>query len=115
MEDELELAFTPAAEQRSLWRQILAGLCEGEAGALFQERMEAFDPAVEAKLEAMLEVWPVEYFEGQYWEEDGERFCIGLLPGSDGDEFARDLEALFALCPVSDVRVEARYDGEGDE
>lgn len=92
MEDELELSFTPAAEQRSLWRQILAGLCE-----------------------AMLEVWPVEYFEGQYWEEEGERFCIGLLPGSDGDEFASDLEILFALCPVQDVRVEARYGGENDE
>ena len=112
MEIELELAFTPAAEQRSLWRQILAGLCEGEAGALFQERMEAFGPAVEAKLEAMLEVWPVEYFEGQYWEEDGDRLRLGLLTASDGDEFAGDLEALFALCPVQGVRIEAWYDDE---
>lgn len=112
MEIELELVFTPATEQRPLWRQILEGLCEGEAGALFQERMEAFGPAVEAKLEVMLEVWPVEYFEGQYWEEEGERLCVGLLAASDGDEFASDLEALFALCPVRDVRVEVAYDDE---
>jgi len=112
MEIELELQFIPEPEQRALWNNILEGLCDGEAGALFQERMSAFGSDVEAKLEAMLEDWPVEYFEGQYWEEEGEHLRLGLLTASDGDEFARDLAALFALCPVSDMEIHVRCDDE---
>lgn len=112
MEIDLSVTFSVKVKHHFHWKEILEGLCHGEAGAAFQERMEVFGEEVNQKLEAMMDEWPVEYFMGQYWEQTGDRFSVGFLTASDGDEFADDLKALFALCPVSDVRVQVQYDDE---
>ena len=106
MDIEIKVSFVAPDKDRSLWQKILTGLCQGEAGALFQERMLVFGEAVDQKLEAILDEWPVEYFEGQYWKKTGNQFEVGFQTASDGDEFAEELRTLFALCGVSALEIE---------
>jgi hypothetical protein len=106
MEVEIKFSFIAKDQDQLVWQQIFTGLCNGEAGALFQERMLVFGTAVDEKLEAMLDEWPVEYFAGQYWQKNGKRFEVGLQAASDADEFAEELKILFSLCGVTAIEVE---------
>jgi hypothetical protein len=106
MEVEINFSFIAPQQDQPIWQQILTGLCNGEAGALFQERMLVFGTVVDETLEAMLDEWPVEYFAGQYWQKNGKRFELGLQAASDADQFAEELKTLFALCGVTAIEVE---------
>lgn len=112
MEIEIELTFTAPDQHLSQWQAIIEGMCEGQLGATLQDRMAIFGEAVEDQLESMLDDWPMEYFEGQYCEQNGASFTLGLLAASDGDEFAEELEALFKLCGVRDLVVRVQADDE---
>lgn len=112
MEIEIEVSFKTDETQVDRWETILNGLCEDEAGAVFQERMEDFGPEVDGFLENLMDEWPVEYFYGQYWERKDSRFTIGFLTASDGEDFAVELKRLFAMCGVRDLKIDVRLDDE---
>lgn len=111
MEDIQEVKFRVRKEDVVRWEQILAGLEEGEAGALFQERMAEFGEAVDERLEALIdeeEGFGPDAFNLSGWRREGEVFWLEFeCPDMN---FAESLRELFSLCPVPELEVSVDWE-----
>ncbi|WP_416398402.1 hypothetical protein [Allohahella sp. A8] len=96
------------AEDIEIWQSVLDSLgIDQEYGMAFQDRMlKHFGQAVDARLEAMLDVWGSEVFYLESWDVTGQQVMFEIPAADDWHELVSDLQAVFALCPVNHLSVE---------
>ena len=112
MEIRIQVGFSIQPEQEVLWNSIFTGLANGETGFKFQNRMSAFGEAVDEKLDEMADEWPMLYFTVEQWSCSECVIAAVFLTGSEGEYFAEDLQELFELCGVTDLKVKPSVDCE---
>ena len=100
---------TPTAD-RAQWKQLIEGMCNGELGAYFEERIAHFGPAAEAAAEPMLDDWyefnTAPLFEN--YREDGNTLRFTIEDGSSIRERTKMLVDLFLLCGAEEAYVEGK-------
>ncbi|GAA5524939.1 hypothetical protein Maes01_01498 [Microbulbifer aestuariivivens] len=111
MSEVVDVTFRAREQDIDYWEKILRGLEDGEAGALFQEKIARFGDAVDEYLEELIdeeEGYGPDAFNLSAWRRDGDLFTLEFdFPDID---FADDLRKLFSLCPVSELKVIADWE-----
>lgn len=113
MEIYVEVSFSVDQTNTSFWKSVFKAMENGQIGTVFQQKMSGFGSEVDQKIEAMLDEWPIEYFavEGG-WSCKKNRIAASFVTASDGDQFASDLDTLFRMCGVNDLKISLYADDE---